>query len=151
MSIRIDPAERAKYELALLMAQASGKLPEGFPTSLQELERRVASGEVPQEALAAFTSARAAGRAFTERKMARQVAKLPDGASPEQEMEAQAKGLTKVVSRLLEGCANPGCSSGVRAVETLKKCARCKHVMYCGEPCQRAHWLEHKKVCRESN
>ena len=30
----------------------------------------------------------------------------------------------------------------------LKKCAGCKSVYYCDNPCQRKHWKEHKAVCR---
>lgn len=151
MSFRInstDPVERITFQLALSMAQAAGKLPPGFPKSLEELERRVASGEMPQETFAAFTRARAASQAFAEGKMARQVSKLPEGATAEQVEQAKDKGITKALSLVLEGCANPDCSSGVRGVETLKKCARCKKVMYCGEGCQRVHWPTHKQACK---
>lgn len=29
----------------------------------------------------------------------------------------------------------------------LKKCAKCKMVLYCNRECQTAHWKEHKKQC----
>ena len=29
----------------------------------------------------------------------------------------------------------------------LKKCSRCQAVQYCG--CQRAHWPDHKRTCRQ--
>ena len=32
----------------------------------------------------------------------------------------------------------------------LSACARCKAVLYCDSACQKAHWLEHKKVCKKS-
>jgi hypothetical protein len=36
---------------------------------------------------------------------------------------------------------------GDRATKLLK-CDGCKSVLYCSEACQRAHWPEHKRVCR---
>lgn len=31
----------------------------------------------------------------------------------------------------------------------LKKCARCKKIVYCGVQCQKMHWKVHKKVCKD--
>ncbi|CAB9518942.1 MYND domain protein [Seminavis robusta] len=29
----------------------------------------------------------------------------------------------------------------------FKPCAKCKSALYCGRPCQKKHWKQHKKVC----
>jgi hypothetical protein len=33
--------------------------------------------------------------------------------------------------------------------ETLKKCGRCKSILYCSKKCQIKHWPTHKKVCKK--
>lgn len=33
--------------------------------------------------------------------------------------------------------------------EKTKRCSRCKSVYYCGPPCQRVDWFQHKKVCAD--
>lgn len=43
-------------------------------------------------------------------------------------------------------CAHCGAGSE----KTLKKCMRCLSVAYCNHACQKAHWKQHKKVCRQS-
>ncbi len=30
-----------------------------------------------------------------------------------------------------------------------KKCGRCKKIRYCSKECQKKHWTEHKKTCKE--
>jgi hypothetical protein len=40
------------------------------------------------------------------------------------------------------GCASCGIVTG-----ELKRCGRCKAVVYCGPECQRKHWSSHKSVC----
>jgi hypothetical protein len=42
-------------------------------------------------------------------------------------------------------CAYPDC--GMQ--ENLSKCSRCRAVMYCGRPHQRAHWPQHKMLCKQ--
>lgn len=44
------------------------------------------------------------------------------------------------------GCFNPSCSSDL---EGNKKCARCKWANYCCQECQKAHWKDHKKECKD--
>jgi len=39
------------------------------------------------------------------------------------------------------------CAGCQKEGEWTKRCSRCKQVHYCGGECQKAHWLEHKKVC----
>jgi len=52
----------------------------------------------------------------------------------------RATGASKKVT--LPECAN--CST---EDDTLRKCGRCKLVVYCGTECQRQHWKAHKKDC----
>jgi hypothetical protein len=33
----------------------------------------------------------------------------------------------------------------------LKACSRCKTAMYCGQPCQKAHWKQHKAICKAAS
>ena len=40
-----------------------------------------------------------------------------------------------------------GCNLPMPAAE-LKTCTGCKIVVYCGKACQKAHWKQHKEVCR---
>ncbi len=32
----------------------------------------------------------------------------------------------------------------------VKKCERCRLVVYCSKACQRQHWAQHKSVCAEA-
>ena len=32
---------------------------------------------------------------------------------------------------------------------TLMKCGKCKAVKYCSRDCQKTHWKEHRKVCKQ--
>ncbi|KAG2493689.1 hypothetical protein HYH03_008203 [Edaphochlamys debaryana] len=60
--------------------------------------------------------------------------------------------LAEAALRELRVCAYPGCLSyGGRSEAglTLKLCARCKCVRYCGAACQTAHWKAgHKEECQ---
>ncbi|KAJ6581191.1 hypothetical protein B0H19DRAFT_930096 [Mycena capillaripes] len=40
------------------------------------------------------------------------------------------------------------CVACNKSESTLLKCSRCREVGYCGKACQKAHWKEHKKVCK---
>lgn len=46
-------------------------------------------------------------------------------------------------------CAN--CKKGTAVSKSLKKCSRCKNTYYCSRDCQRSHWKEHKKICKQSD
>lgn len=39
------------------------------------------------------------------------------------------------------------CASCKKISPTLKRCARCRSIVYCSVDCQRSHWLQHKIVC----
>ena len=41
-------------------------------------------------------------------------------------------------------CAGCGKEEGDKK---YKPCAKCRGVLYCGKPCQKSHWKQHKKVC----
>ena len=43
-------------------------------------------------------------------------------------------------------CGNPACKV---YSNTMKKCSVCESERYCSEECQKAHWKEHKKVCKK--
>ncbi|KAF7377005.1 MYND finger [Mycena sanguinolenta] len=51
------------------------------------------------------------------------------------------------VSRI-QGVCN-GCKKSMRRRD-LKECQKCRRVNYCGVPCQRADWPEHKRTCNVS-
>lgn len=34
--------------------------------------------------------------------------------------------------------------------QCIKRCGKCQQVYYCTDTCQKAHWKEHKKICKES-
>ena len=42
------------------------------------------------------------------------------------------------------------CSLCKRKSDTIKKCAQCGKVQYCGKECQREHWKDHKAICKPS-
>ena len=41
-------------------------------------------------------------------------------------------------------CAGCGKEEGDKK---YKPCAKCRGVLYCGKPCQKSHWKQHKKAC----
>lgn len=46
------------------------------------------------------------------------------------------------------GCGYPSCSnSSQRPKQEMKRCSRCKTVIYCGVECQKADWPRHKLIC----
>lgn len=49
---------------------------------------------------------------------------------------------TMSTTELAQVCAKCNNTEG-----ELKKCTKCKSVLYCNRKCQRAHWKEHKKQC----
>lgn len=49
---------------------------------------------------------------------------------------------TMSTTELAQVCAKCNNTEG-----ELKKCAKCKMVLYCNRECQTAHWKEHKKQC----
>ena len=43
----------------------------------------------------------------------------------------------------------PKCASCGKGGEDLKQCTACKVAKYCNATCQKAHWPQHKKECKE--
>jgi len=44
-------------------------------------------------------------------------------------------------------CKDAACVYCGSVADTLKRCARCRKVAYCGRMCQQADWPQHKHVC----
>jgi len=57
----------------------------------------------------------------------------------------EVKSVTKMGS-----CSNPDCNlpDGKAERNKILYCAQCDQVGYCSRACQKAHWKEHKKICR---
>ncbi|KAJ3861975.1 hypothetical protein EV359DRAFT_66017 [Lentinula novae-zelandiae] len=62
-----------------------------------------------------------------------------------------AKDRKDILGNLSIHCSNPSCKSETRRAD-LRQCARCQTlaVRYCSRECQKAHWHDHKKTCRET-
>ncbi|KAF5326031.1 hypothetical protein D9611_000729 [Ephemerocybe angulata] len=50
---------------------------------------------------------------------------------------------------ILKNCSRPGCRVREADIAQFKRCSACHLVSYCDPQCQRAHWSEHKKACKE--
>lgn len=46
-------------------------------------------------------------------------------------------------------CTASSCAHCGTRSETLRRCARCKEVSYCGADCQKKAWKAHKNSCEE--
>ena len=62
---------------------------------------------------------------------------------PPPEEEDQDGGTTEPVEAVCSCCGNPPAPG-----RSLKHCARCASVQYCGVICQKSDWTKHKAVCR---
>jgi len=51
----------------------------------------------------------------------------------------------------VRNCALPSCTKRSTKSEKFRKCSQCKEVSYCSEICQKAHWRQHKDVCKPRN
>ncbi|CAO2657805.1 Nn.00g070650.m01.CDS01 [Neocucurbitaria sp. VM-36] len=47
-------------------------------------------------------------------------------------------------------CANCKKTASAANLASLKACAKCKKIQYCGRDCQKADWKTHKKVCAKN-
>eukprot|EP01114_Cavostelium_apophysatum_P017879 TRINITY_DN5403_c0_g1_i1.p1 TRINITY_DN5403_c0_g1~~TRINITY_DN5403_c0_g1_i1.p1 ORF type:complete len:502 (+),score=81.31 TRINITY_DN5403_c0_g1_i1:91-1596(+) len=61
-----------------------------------------------------------------------------------EDLQAGVKIEYRQADYVMIGCAN--CNKK----GSLKKCARCHGIAYCGRECQGAHWPQHKKFCKEA-
>ncbi len=43
------------------------------------------------------------------------------------------------------------CAACSKSTQNLKRCSRCRAVIYCSVDCQRAHWTQHKITCSKLN
>jgi len=68
--------------------------------------------------------------------------------------QLQAAGVALTSLAVPHCCNNPSCSnvSGPAELQLVSGrsciCAGCQTARYCGRPCQRAHWKQHKPVCK---
>ncbi|KIJ62725.1 hypothetical protein HYDPIDRAFT_30314 [Hydnomerulius pinastri MD-312] len=49
---------------------------------------------------------------------------------------------------LFKSCANAECGAVETDVAQFKRCAACKEVVYCSQPCQKNDWKTHKPKCQ---
>ena len=46
-------------------------------------------------------------------------------------------------------CSNPGCFNAEDGQVAFARCGACKTKSYCSRDCQKMHWPEHKRECRD--
>ena len=68
--------------------------------------------------------------------------KKTNGITPKEVKKALKDSGMKASTEQALGCASCGIVTG-----DLKRCGRCKAVVYCGPECQRKHWPTHKLTC----
>ncbi|KAJ7328713.1 hypothetical protein DFH08DRAFT_916603 [Mycena albidolilacea] len=51
---------------------------------------------------------------------------------------------------VLRECSNVQCKKREERVGQWQKCAGCKQQWYCSRVCQKSHWPDHKKACKET-
>ena len=61
---------------------------------------------------------------------------------------ACAPGVNVVRLRAPTPCC-AACHAKASEHKKLRACAKCRAVRYCGRECQKAHWGEHKGVCKD--
>lgn len=47
-------------------------------------------------------------------------------------------------SNVIKVCSNSACGAAETQAAQFKRCAACKKVVYCSQPCQRSDWSKHK-------
>ncbi|KAI6103809.1 hypothetical protein EDD16DRAFT_296917 [Pisolithus croceorrhizus] len=52
-------------------------------------------------------------------------------------------------SNVIKACSNGACGAIETKVAQFKRCAACKKVVYCSQPCQRNDWPKHKPQCHQ--
>ncbi|KAH9928261.1 uncharacterized protein B0H18DRAFT_1117948 [Fomitopsis serialis] len=52
---------------------------------------------------------------------------------------------------LWKRCEASGCKTIERPGLKMKRCHGCQKIYYCGAPCQKAHWKEHKDACKRQD
>ncbi|KAI6008804.1 hypothetical protein F5J12DRAFT_905176 [Pisolithus orientalis] len=52
-------------------------------------------------------------------------------------------------SNVIKVCGNSACGAVETQVAQFKRCAACKKVVYCSQPCQRSDWSKHKPRCQQ--
>lgn len=136
---RLDASERISHsnevEVLRSLVESLGSLLDSFGTPLEKLEKQLAEG-VYSSGGNAWAAAHVSVGEQRVLRLARKKA---------QELLAAAESGSGSGSSSLSvpaQCANCG-----RASVPLMLCGRCQRVMYCGRPCQVAHYKEHKAIC----
>ncbi|KAI6127148.1 hypothetical protein F5141DRAFT_1186344 [Pisolithus sp. B1] len=52
-------------------------------------------------------------------------------------------------NNVIKACSNGACGAIETKVAQFKRCAACKKVVYCSQPCQRNDWSKHKPQCQQ--
>ncbi|KAK7052556.1 hypothetical protein R3P38DRAFT_2861009 [Favolaschia claudopus] len=54
-----------------------------------------------------------------------------------------------IKDKVLRECGNTACKKKEEKVGQWRHCSGCKRQWYCSRECQKAHWSDHKKPCKE--
>jgi hypothetical protein len=54
---------------------------------------------------------------------------------------------TRLQKALMDKCSNPSCENASEGIQ-LAECAACHQTRYCSKDCQKAHWADHKILCK---
>lgn len=123
-----------EVEILRFVEEAIGSLLDGFAISLERLEEQLAEGVYPVGG-----NAWAAAHVSVGEQRVLRLAR----AKARDLLAAVESGRESRSPSALGRCAN--CDKGS---VPLMLCGRCKSVMYCGRPCQVAHYKQHKAACR---
>ena len=65
----------------------------------------------------------------------------------EKRLKAIASAMVKATTTSPECCSVVD-SCAICGKESLLYCGRCMNIYYCSKTCQRAHWMDHKRICK---
>ncbi|KAI1131901.1 hypothetical protein F5Y10DRAFT_284921 [Nemania abortiva] len=112
-----------EVEILQFLVESFSSLLDSFGTQLEKLEEQLAEGIYP-----------AGGNAWA-------AAHVSLG-------EQQVLRLARKRAQELLAAVESRCANCEKASAQSMLCGRCKSIVYCGRPCQVAHYKEHKAICR---